>query len=59
MSLRNLKNELDAVAEKLYERIDETIEQHGLDTDSPEVLDVIRAVFGDQVVSDYADWYGG
>lgn len=57
MSLRSLKNDLDRLAETLYERIDQAVDQHGLDADSPEVLDVIRNAFGDQVVSDYTDWY--
>lgn len=56
MSLRSLKGDLDNVAERLYERIEETIEQHGLDPESEEVLDVVQSVFGETVRYDLEDW---
>jgi hypothetical protein len=56
VSLRSLKNDLDGVAERLYERIEETIEQHGLDPESDEVLDVVQQVFGATIRFDMEDW---
>lgn len=58
MSLRSLKAELDNVAEHLYDRIEETVEQHGLDPDSDDVQAVIAAVFGQDLCNYFGDWRG-
>jgi hypothetical protein len=56
MSVKSLSHDLNSLHDSLLDRITDAVDSHGLDAQSPDVLDCIEGWFGTDVRADFEEW---
>lgn len=56
MSLKSFETDMNALAEKVLEKVGDLIDQHGLDPTASEVLGAVEYSFGGQFRGDFEEW---